>query len=113
MSLSSSMARRYLWCPLIALAFPAVVAGCSPSGEPSPEQPAAGARMALGQASVMQARVHIGDPGGGFIPVDDVVGKVFLTVWPPSRISVTDHPEAFDAIPAEPETATDEDSPGR
>jgi signal peptidase I len=57
--------------------------------------------------------VHIGDPGGGFIPVDDVVGKVFLTVWPPSRISVTDHPEAFDAIPAEPETATDEDSAGR
>jgi signal peptidase I len=65
------------------------------------------------RAQSADSRVHIGDPGGGFIPVDDVVGKVFLTVWPPSRISVTDHPEAFDAIPAEPETATDEDSAGR
>jgi signal peptidase I len=24
----------------------------------------------------------MGDPGGGFVPVSDVVGKVFVTVWP-------------------------------
>ena len=28
------------------------------------------------------SRVHTGDPGGGFIPTDDVVGKVFVVVWP-------------------------------
>ena len=31
------------------------------------------------------SRAHMGDPGGGFIPVDDVVGKVFVTVWPIDR----------------------------
>ena len=28
------------------------------------------------------SRAHTGDPGGGFIPADDVVGKVFVVVWP-------------------------------
>lgn len=42
------------------------------------------------------SRVHIGDPGGGFIPVDDVVGKVVLVVWPVSRWEVVHRPEIFD-----------------
>ena len=58
--------------------------------------------MGDNRAQSADSRVHIGEPGGGFIPVDDVVGKVFLTVWPLSRASVTDHPDSFDAIPAEP-----------
>jgi len=58
--------------------------------------------MGDNRAQSADSRVHIGQPGGGFIPVDDVVGKVFLTVWPVSRASVTDHPESFDRIgPAE------------
>ena len=28
------------------------------------------------------SRVHLGDPGGGFVPEEDVVGKVFAVVWP-------------------------------
>ena len=28
------------------------------------------------------SRVHLGDPGGGQVPADDVVGKVFAVVWP-------------------------------
>ena len=31
------------------------------------------------------SRAHIGDPGGGFIPENDVVGKVFVVVWPIDR----------------------------
>jgi len=46
------------------------------------------------------SRAHIGDPGGGFIPVDDVVGKVFVTVWPPDRAGLTDQPDAFDRVEA-------------
>ena len=42
------------------------------------------------------SRVHIGDPGGGFIPVDDVVGKVVLVVWPVSRWGVVHRPGSFD-----------------
>ena len=42
------------------------------------------------------SRVHIGDPGGGFIPVDDVVGKVFVVVWPVSRWGFVHRPDTFD-----------------
>lgn len=41
------------------------------------------------------SRVHMGDPGGGFIPVDDVVGKVFVTVWPIDRWRLFHRPETF------------------
>ena len=44
------------------------------------------------------SRVHIGDPGGGFIPVDDVVGKVVLVVWPVSRWGVVHRPGTFDDV---------------
>lgn len=44
------------------------------------------------------SRVHIGDPGGGYIPVDDVVGKVFVVVWPWSRWQTVDRPETFNDV---------------
>ncbi len=42
------------------------------------------------------SRAHMGDPGGGFVPVDDVVGKVFVIVWPPSRWQFFSRPHTFD-----------------
>lgn len=42
------------------------------------------------------SRVHTGDPGGGYIPVDDVVGRVFVVVWPSSRWQVVHRPGTFD-----------------
>ncbi len=42
------------------------------------------------------SRVHIGDPGGGFIPVDDVVGKVFVVVWPIGHWDLVGSPGTFD-----------------
>jgi signal peptidase I len=44
------------------------------------------------------SRAHLGDPGGGLIPVDDVVGRVFVTVWPLDRAEFTDQPDAFDRV---------------
>ncbi len=41
------------------------------------------------------SRLHVGDPGGGFIPVNDVVGKVFAVVWPPSRWQILHRPATF------------------
>lgn len=41
------------------------------------------------------SRVHIGGPGGGFVPTDDVVGKVWAIVWPLDRLQVLDRPEVF------------------
>jgi signal peptidase I len=46
------------------------------------------------------SRAHVGDPGGGFIPVGDVVGKVFVVVWPPSRWQEVHRPSTFDSVPA-------------
>jgi signal peptidase I len=42
------------------------------------------------------SRIHIGSPGGGFVPVDDVVGKVWAIVWPAGRAEFLDRPETFD-----------------
>ncbi|MEJ7744792.1 MAG: signal peptidase I [Nocardioidaceae bacterium] len=42
------------------------------------------------------SRAHLGEPGGGFIPVDDVVGKVFVTLWPVSRWQLFPRPQTFD-----------------
>lgn len=42
------------------------------------------------------SRAHMGDPGGGFIPAEDVVGKVFVTVWPANRWHFFERPATFD-----------------
>ena len=34
------------------------------------------------------SRAHLGDPGGGMVPLDDVIGRVGLIYWPPSRVGV-------------------------
>lgn len=38
----------------------------------------------------------MGDPGGGYIPEKDVVGKVFVTVWPVDRWHFFHRPATFD-----------------
>ena len=32
------------------------------------------------------SRAHLGDPGGGTIPTDDVIGRVMGVVWPLARL---------------------------
>jgi signal peptidase I len=44
------------------------------------------------------SRAHLGDPGGGFIPVDSVVGKVFVTVWPLDRAELIGQPDTFERV---------------
>ena len=36
------------------------------------------------------ARAHLGDPGGGLVPLDDVIGRVTLRYWPLSRWGTID-----------------------
>jgi signal peptidase I len=47
------------------------------------------------------SRVHLGDPGGGFIDLDDVVGKVFTVVWPLGHAKLIDRPATFESVSAE------------
>jgi signal peptidase I len=54
--------------------------------------------MGDNRAESADSRVHLGDPGGGFVPADNVVGKVFAVVWPLGNIKLVDRPQAFDAV---------------
>ncbi|HTT50976.1 MAG TPA: signal peptidase I [Streptosporangiaceae bacterium] len=46
------------------------------------------------------SRGHIGDPGGGTIPENQVVGRAFLILWPPSRFRVLPIPATFSQLNA-------------
>ncbi|MFZ0325126.1 MAG: signal peptidase I [Actinomycetes bacterium] len=41
------------------------------------------------------SRYHLGDPGGGTIPIDHVVGRAFLVVWPFNRFTTLPTPDTF------------------
>jgi len=46
------------------------------------------------------ARAHQDLPSGGFVPLDNVVGKTFLTTWPLDRIGTVDgHHDIFNGVP--------------
>jgi signal peptidase I len=44
------------------------------------------------------SRVHLGDPGGGFVAEEDVVGKVFAVVWPLGHAKLVHRPDTFDSV---------------
>ncbi|MFF4601231.1 signal peptidase I [Streptomyces sp. NPDC001339] len=46
------------------------------------------------------SRDHLGDPGGGTVPVDKVIGRADLITWPVSRWRTIGAPGSFDRIPA-------------
>ncbi|MFG1753875.1 signal peptidase I [Streptosporangium sandarakinum] len=43
----------------------------------------------------LDSRSHMGDPGGGTIPVDKVIGRAFVIVWPFSRAKIISIPDTF------------------
>jgi signal peptidase I len=46
------------------------------------------------------SREHQDLPSGGFVPLDNVVGKAFLTTWPFDRIGAIDgHHDIFNGVP--------------
>jgi signal peptidase I len=42
------------------------------------------------------SRAHRGDPGGGAIPKDRVIGRAFVVVWPVNRMKMLHIPGTFD-----------------
>ncbi|MEU1052606.1 signal peptidase I [Streptomyces sp. NPDC005876] len=56
------------------------------------------------------SRDHLGSPGGGMVPVDDVVGRADWIVWPFGHArSGLDRPDAYERVPA---ATADADGPG-
>ena len=52
--------------------------------------------MGDNRSSSSDSRAHK-DLGNGFVPVDDVVGKVFVVVWPPDHAGLMHRPDTFDS----------------
>jgi len=45
------------------------------------------------------SRYHMEDPGKGFVPLSDIVGRAFVLSWPASHWSwLTDYPETFAGV---------------
>ena len=42
------------------------------------------------------SRDHLGDPGGGTVPEDAVIGRAFVIIWPPSRWRFLPIPATFE-----------------
>jgi signal peptidase I len=41
------------------------------------------------------SRAHRQQPGEGFVPVDDVIGRAFTIVWPLDRARLMHRPDTF------------------
>jgi signal peptidase I len=46
------------------------------------------------------SRAHLGDPGGGMVRLDDVIGRAGMVYWPLSRAGVLAAPDSLQDIPA-------------
>jgi signal peptidase I len=50
------------------------------------------------RAASSDSRAHMGDPGGGFVPEDRVIGRAFAVLWPLSDAQVLEIPAGFAVI---------------
>lgn len=50
------------------------------------------------RSSSADSRSHLGDPGGGTVPADKVIGRAFVIVWPVDRWSGVPVPESFERL---------------
>ncbi|MET8628291.1 signal peptidase I [Kitasatospora sp. NPDC004669] len=63
------------------------------------------------RADSLDSRFHMDQPGGGAVPVDNVIGRAFVVAWPVSHWSTLPVPDTFDqegltgALPMEPPVA--------
>jgi signal peptidase I len=50
------------------------------------------------RAASADSRAHTGDPGGGTVPENKVIGRAFSVVWPPSNMTGLGTPPTFDRV---------------
>lgn len=76
--------------------------GDSPSDVPYDVVVPDGRLFLLGdhRARSSDSRDHLGSPGGGMVPVDDVVGRADWIVWPYGHWTRVERPRAYAHVPA-------------
>jgi signal peptidase I len=76
--------------------------GDSPSSVPFDVVVPDGTLFVLGdhRSDSSDSRDHLGSPGGGMIPVDDVIGRADWIVWPSAHWTRLHRPDAYARVPA-------------
>ena len=71
--------------------------GNNPSDQPFDVVVPEGKLWVMGdhRAASSDSRAHLGDPGGGFVPADRVIGRAFAVIWPGSHAQVLSVPDTF------------------
>ncbi|MGC0385367.1 signal peptidase I [Streptomyces sp. SAI-129] len=75
--------------------------GDSPSTVPFDVVVPDGTLFVLGdhRADSSDSRDHLGSPGGGMVPLDDVIGRADWIVWPFGHATRLDRPDAYARVP--------------
>ncbi len=74
---------------------PYLYRGNEPSDTPFSVEVPPGKMWVMGdhRAASADSRAHMGDPGGGFVPVDRALGRAFAVIWPKSQWQTLSEPE--------------------
>ena len=72
--------------------------GANPSDQPFNVEVPDGMLWVMGDNRPQSAdsRAHLGSPGGGFVPVNNVVGRACCVIWPSDRMAKLRRPSTFE-----------------
>jgi signal peptidase I len=72
--------------------------GNKPSDDPFDYRVPEGRIWVMGdhRAQSSDSRFHMQDPGGGAIPIDSVVGRAFVVIWPFNDVGLLTRPDGID-----------------